>query len=547
MSFGYTGTLADLQAQSGNEGLAKVNRQLAAMVKGIATMNEQMAQTVANTSKLGEETDKADKKTKTLIRSLANLSDPKTWYGKAWVAVRRISSRIAPEFWAIQNAAVGAMDTVESYYKFLDQRKNKEGGEKLSPMQKLALGIMDTKKGFEKGMKLQRARMDAGISQEVLRENEGVALSYTRALRRYEGRLARGEDPTSERMLRNFVQVEKAKGVLKTAQEEKDRAKRNAIAAAGGPMRYRMQIANQAIFGRVLKTQDSLKKFYNSARKFDLKAFAAQIKLIASAVAKFLLAITLIIIIFKALNLDKLLIGIAKTLFEIGKAIFQGIALIISGAATLFSGFVDLYNAVDTLMEEGNWQPILDALVKILTGALKIAAGVLWTLLGPIIMGIYTFIKEGVLGWLTSTGDNLESTGDKILAAVLLAGTAILAIYGFIAAGAGLTGLLVAAIVSALGAFAQSFIGSRAMGGPASGLTLVGERGPELVSLPAGSRVYSNQDSRAMVSGNTNNITVNVQGRVGASDAELQEIAQKIGRMVNMEVNRTTASRTRGA
>ena len=49
------------------------------------------------------------------------------------------------------------------------------------------------------------------------------------------------------------------------------------------------------------------------------------------------------------------------------------------------------------------------------------------------------------------------------------------------------------------------------------------------------------------MSGGNTNITVNVQGRVGASDAELQEIAQKIGRMVNMEVNRTTASRTRGA
>jgi len=76
-------------------------------------------------------------------------------------------------------------------------------------------------------------------------------------------------------------------------------------------------------------------------------------------------------------------------------------------------------------------------------------------------------------------------------------------------------------------------------------MQVVGERGPELVSLPAGSRVFSNRESRAMAGNTTINVTV--QGRVGASDAELQEIAQKIGRMVNMEVNRTTASRTRGA
>jgi hypothetical protein len=78
---------------------------------------------------------------------------------------------------------------------------------------------------------------------------------------------------------------------------------------------------------------------------------------------------------------------------------------------------------------------------------------------------------------------------------------------------------------------------------PYSGMFIVGEKGPELVSLPAGSRVYNNQETQSM--GNTINVTV--QGRVGASDAELRDIAQKIGRMVNMEVNRTTASRTRGA
>ena len=43
------------------------------------------------------------------------------------------------------------------------------------------------------------------------------------------------------------------------------------------------------------------------------------------------------------------------------------------------------------------------------------------------------------------------------------------------------------------------------------GLTWVGERGPELVSLPQGSRVYSAEDSRSM--GGTNNYYLNVQSR----------------------------------
>ena len=43
------------------------------------------------------------------------------------------------------------------------------------------------------------------------------------------------------------------------------------------------------------------------------------------------------------------------------------------------------------------------------------------------------------------------------------------------------------------------------------GLTWVGERGPELVSLPQGSRVYSAEDSRSM--GGTNNYYLTVQSR----------------------------------
>ena len=42
----------------------------------------------------------------------------------------------------------------------------------------------------------------------------------------------------------------------------------------------------------------------------------------------------------------------------------------------------------------------------------------------------------------------------------------------------------------------------------------------------------------------SNNITVNVQGRVGASDVELRDIAKKIGRMISSDVNRSTSSST---
>ena len=73
------------------------------------------------------------------------------------------------------------------------------------------------------------------------------------------------------------------------------------------------------------------------------------------------------------------------------------------------------------------------------------------------------------------------------------------------------------------------------------GLAIVGERGAELVSLPAGARVHSNKDSKAMM-GNT--ININVSGSMGTSDAELRRLADKLGNEINKRVNRTVASPT---
>ena len=73
-------------------------------------------------------------------------------------------------------------------------------------------------------------------------------------------------------------------------------------------------------------------------------------------------------------------------------------------------------------------------------------------------------------------------------------------------------------------------------------MTLVGEQGPELVTLPSGSRVHTNRQSAAMMGGVTNNITVLVTGRVGANDSEIRDIANKVAREINTRINRTSTS-----
>ena len=71
------------------------------------------------------------------------------------------------------------------------------------------------------------------------------------------------------------------------------------------------------------------------------------------------------------------------------------------------------------------------------------------------------------------------------------------------------------------------------------GLAIVGERGAEMINLPAGARVHSNANSKAMM-GNT--ININVSGHMGASDAELRILADKLSKEINSRMNRTAAT-----
>ena len=77
----------------------------------------------------------------------------------------------------------------------------------------------------------------------------------------------------------------------------------------------------------------------------------------------------------------------------------------------------------------------------------------------------------------------------------------------------------------------------------AGGLTVVGEKGPELLNLPKNSRVHSNAESRRMVKGSStvNNFNITVNAR-DSSKAEMRRMADEIGKMVSSKINRTTSS-----
>ena len=172
----------------------------------------------------------------------------------------------------------------------------------------------------------------------------------------------------------------------------------------------------------------------------------------------------------------------------------------------MFSNFIPAFK----MFFEGIWN-ILKGLFNIIAGIWKGDFGQIWKGLSQIIEGAVQVFIGGLIS---------------------LVGIVTTLLYGI---WAGVIQMVYDALAN-LWSKLPSWVPGKAAGGVThGGVNLVGEKGPELVKLPAGSRVISNDNSRGM-GGNT--INVHVNGRVGASDAEIRDIANKVAREINIRMNR---------
>ena len=192
---------------------------------------------------------------------------------------------------------------------------------------------------------------------------------------------------------------------------------------------------------------------------------------------------------------------------------------------------------------QGDFGKFGASFLKVIGGLLQILGGLFMVGIGLVTAVIEAGVKF-IFGKLEDGESHAQRLGEVVFG-ILSAVLVVMAAITFIATGGWLValGYLLAAAVS--GAIANAVKG-RATGGVVSeNMTLVGERGPELVSLPRGSRVHTNNESKSMTG--TTNITVNVQGRIGASDAEVKDMANKVAREINLRMNRTNTTQTRFA
>ena len=231
---------------------------------------------------------------------------------------------------------------------------------------------------------------------------------------------------------------------------------------------------------------------------------------------------------------------------------------ILGNVLNIAKGFIE--GDIDAIIENlvGIANAMIEIGIKLLMVGLKIifalAVSVFYTAIDLVVSFILSFVENGFQAPAVKAGLALLVIFFKlfVIKTMLIAAFHIAAMYALpILIGtvilAGITALVMFAIAKIRNTIKDAMPSFMAEGGVSGGgLTVVGEKGPELVNLPKGAKVHSNADSKKMVGGTKNNVvnnTVNVTiNAKDTSDAELRRIADKIGNMITNKMNRTTSS-----
>ena len=214
----------------------------------------------------------------------------------------------------------------------------------------------------------------------------------------------------------------------------------------------------------------------------------------------------------------------------------------LDGVMDVISGIVDIFTGI----YEGDFGMILEGLGTMALGIGKIIVGIIGGLLllaGSAAVSVIFVLLTHVWDFLTDWSGGWY---DKVSTVIAIVATIAAMMFIVSLLPIQLPIILVAALSYVMFKLIKSLPFMATGGVSAGGLTVVGEKGPELVNLSKGSRVHSNAESRKMVSGgggtvNNFNITVNAKD---SSKAEMRRMADEIGKMISSKINRSTSSST---
>jgi len=429
--------------------------------------------------------------------------------GRAWTIMSRITS--GSGFWQIQNRIRSVSNVFELFTKAQDASsessiKALEAGMKLNESKQ---AIEKTLNGNIKSTALYNQLLDAGLKPtEAKTQAEKV---YKKTLKDLNDEIGKNTAKT-----RKQFKIDKSGLALL-----KERVKTEGVLAeALRPTKKLVGGIQDTLFGKkgsgFRPGVDSLRKGAGIRKR---RGLAAQAGRAVGAYGNFSF---------------KLFKGVGKFI-GLGTLFFSKF-LILGTVLSLVLGllFFFLRQALPTLKEYLNGA----------FGLFKTA----FTSIYKVIVGVYNFFKAIFEGRFI---DAIKVLFKDILfnlvkaIASIIGGLVVLVVGTFISVVVGLGKTIVNGIKSLANKLNPMRLLGRQSGGIVNeGMTMVGENGPELVRLPRGSRVYSNANSKGM-GGGTTNITVQVTGRVGASDMEIKDIARKVSREIGLQMNRTGSTAVR--
>ena len=440
-----------------------------------------------------------------------------------WTIVSRSASGILPNFWAVQNKFRAITDAFRLYYDG-HEAGNKAVMDAINAQVKLSDALEN----------LNEDLLDNNLAWE---EWQGIA---SESVKEYDAIVQQAEayiDALDTKGLMEFND-EQAKQIA--IQEEVMKNTKDMMSG----QKAKLDVAQERIVQKKLDKRE-LDEADNPVQKFFIKQrqrlvnFAKAINPVLKGLRTFLKNALMWGTVFLLGIL--VLVNIIKMMWpwiqESRKVFVRALTMIWSGIVNVLGGVFKM--VVGAL--QGDFGKFFEGLKQLGWGMIQLVIGA-FGIMASALMLVLNIAWSVLFGKLEEGQSRLARIG-KFLFTMVSAILLVVAAITFIATGGWMIalGYLLAAAVA--GAIAKVIPG-RATGGVVNeNMTLVGEKGPELVSLPRGSRVHTSNQSANMMG--TTNITVNVQGRIGASDAEVKDMAQKVAREINMRMNRTNTTPTR--
>ena len=478
---------------------------------------------------------------------------------KALGVISRLASGILPTFWQLQNKVRAGFTIINEYHK----KQTASTEEAMKAMEAL-LEVRE----METAMKLFKKLYDKDFFNSLndgatgLKKAKNMVETLRNSFKGFDGveYLLFGEkgidtknlddmkevlNYTKEITERQFKQIEdrkeEAAGTLEkkrymdniiTERQNKKPKKEgkitNWLSGRKGLQKYFDKQKEFSEFRKgVIEKQVLLFDFFTKIRKNFKGYLKSGWNFFKTAMKWFAIIVLTLFAIRKAFQLLK------EPLIEAWVTIKEEINFVLGGIMNTISDLVGAFYLLYDGFVQGDFLMVVGGIIligaNILKLALQVLGGLVWLSFISVI-SILGEILESLLEGGATTVDTIAGIMISIglvLGALTYLGIAIYSLPVILAWTLG--GILVAAI----NPFSTGGVVN-------SNMQLVGERGAELVSLPRGSRVHSNADSKGMMGGSGGNtINVNVNGRVGASDTEIRDIANKVAREINLRMNRT--------